>query len=64
MSLRESDPQEYARCASFPDQSHWTDVTINGKPITEEQKLTIWYRDTDQGKAIQVSTNHKSWSPC
>ena len=47
--------QDLERERSFPDQSHWRDITINGYPIPEIQHDVIWYQYTDQGKADQTA---------
>lgn len=48
---------EDQRYASFPDQSHWkcadypNGLSVNGQAPTEEQMYTLWYQETDQGRA-------------
>ena len=39
------------RMQSFPDQSHWRDMTLHGRPIPEYLHAELSYWDTDQGSA-------------
>ncbi len=49
--------RETQRLQSFPDQSHWkcadypNGLSVNGQAPTEEQQRTLWYGETDQGRA-------------